>query len=608
MDKCKIKLLNCRIIGFLLLTLSLIWIIKTSSPINDAVMIAGTVIAFFAIIMLLGKIDVLQSFQTAKKTDLIFAGLFALLFTAMVGYSALFGSRLFAQENLLWKLFSFGVFLPAYIFSCFLLLLWVIQSILERADREHSSDKNTLWICTGVIALVSTLFFFASPNGLLFDDGVYIWEQGLYNAYSDWHPICFTLLVRLCSWIYPHPISFIVLQTLVWIFTQHLILRILNRHYGALACKIYCIASFALGVVAYKYIVYLYKDTLFSLAILAFSVCLLDYFKGHRGPCNFALLLTYGLMAALTRHMMIVPIAVTLCVIIVVELIEKFKADKKAWCYMTALLALLILSNSVIHSVAMKATDAEENSDYVAYTIPIYMLGAYAASGYEIDAETVELMERVMPVEEWETGYNQNIYWADTLTRSWGYIGSRIEILDESVSGGELIAANFRFFKDHPIYYVKSLLNTSSLLWEISRPDGYAEWFYAPFDNGVTAASLRDVEGYELTTTGATDIVTPVTTFASTMPIIYNITCRGGFSLFLILLMCYVLFRKGQGKIALVALPMLIIVLLLFLSMPAPDPRYILGIIEVAVLLLAISITVSKKEKQIKCSDNIIEY
>ncbi|MBE6577483.1 MAG: hypothetical protein E7653_05035 [Ruminococcaceae bacterium] len=602
MEISKGSFLKARMVGVPLLILSLIWMVKASYPINDAVMIAGTVIAVLSIALLLGKIDVLQLLRKGKRIDIVFSGLFTLLFTAMVGYSELFGSRLFASEGLVWKLLSYGVFLPIYVLSCFVLLLWVTQKAVYGFDGVRSPDKKTLWICTGVVAFVSVLFFLACPNGLLYDDGVYIWEQGLYHAYSDWHPVCFTLLVRLCSLIYPHPVSFIILQTVIWILTQHLILRILNRHYGALACKIYCVASMTLGIITYKYLVYLYKDPLFSLAILAFSACLLDYIKGHKGVCNFVLLVTYGLMAALTRHMMIVPVALTLVVVIIVELVQKWKTDKKAWCYLAAVLAVLLLLNSVVYNVAMKATDAEENADYVTYTIPIYMLGAYAASDYEIDPETVELMERVMPVEEWEAGYNQNIYWADTLTRSWGYIGPRIQILDENVSGGELIAANFRFFKSHPIYYAKSLLNTSSLMWEISRPESYAEWFYAPFDNGVTASSLREVEGYELVSTGATEVLTPVTTFASTMPVVYNVTCRGGFSLFLILLMCYLSFRKGHGKVALIALPMLTVVLLLFLSMPAPDPRYILGIIEIAVLLLAVTLTMKRKDKQ---SDDI---
>ena len=584
------------ILGTLSLFLAFFVVSSRSDGITDAGYLSATILTVFSLLLLFGKLQIVELLRQSKKADLFFVGFLACLLTVMISYKELFATGIFLSTNIAVKTLAYFVFIPMYLVACYLVLLYATNRLLNPKKQAYAPCMKTVWICTAVLSAVSFIVFLSCPNGLLYEDGSFMWEQALHNTYSDWHPICFILFVKLCSLIAPHPVFLMLVQTIAWSLTNHLILRILNRQCGKRACKTYAIFSLTMGIMAYKYVVYLYKELLFTMAVLGFCACLFDYTRGNRTWKTCLLLFVYGLIAALTRHMMILPIALTLFIVIISELIRKRKLiQKKMLVQLTVILALLLISNSVIHTSAMKLTNAEENADYVAYTIPIYMLGAYAASDFEIDNETVELMERVMPVDEWEQGYHQNIYWADTLTRQWGYIGSRIMILDEEITGKELIAANFRFFIDHPFYYVKCLSEISSLVWEISRPEGYAEWFYPMMDNNTEGPAYRPVEGYEEINTGFAAPLNSIFSFVYNTPVIYNIVCRGGASLFVILWMLYILFRKRNGMHMYCTLPTLIITMLLILSMPAPDPRYILIIIATAVLMLAIVCNIPAK-------------
>ena len=63
---------------------------------------------------------------------------------------------------------------------------------------------------------------------------------------------------------------------------------------------------------------------------------------------------------------------------------------------------------------------------------------------------------------------------ADTVSRSW-YV-SNISVVDELDLHGDIIYANWRYFRNYPLDYLSNFFNINSIVWEMSTPkDGY-EW------------------------------------------------------------------------------------------------------------------------------------
>ena len=214
--------------------------------------------------------------------------------------------------------------------SLYALILYVCHSLVESGDVEPKRKRLTVPVCTAIVTVASFAFFFACPDGLVYSDGVTVWSQALSGAYSDWHPIVYVLIVKLCSLVYSKTVSYILFQTLLWITVNYIVLRVLFKHHGSKACKIYVLVSLTFGIMAYKYIIYLYKDPLFCMSLLAFSALLYDFSRGSRSVGCFVGLSIFGLLAALTRHAMVAPLIVTLVVVLIAALVMSSKKRKAA--------------------------------------------------------------------------------------------------------------------------------------------------------------------------------------------------------------------------------------------------------------------------------------
>ena len=583
------------------LLLSIFMLLTPTSYNTDAPYICGVIFLAFSALLALGKVS-FKDFSNTCMKDKLFCGALTALLVVMIGISEIVKAKFLAEAHVALKIFLCILVFAYLLFSIYFLLLKVVKVLLEYGEKSSKQSKKTLIICILTVCITTLAFFIACPQGLVYSDGVSVWLQTQSNTYSDWHPIVFVLIVKLCSLIYNSTVSYVAFLSILWALTNSLVLCVLHRHHGDRACKLYVGISLTFGLIAYKYIVYVYKDPLFCMAMLGFFAYLYDFTCGRRKISVFVALLVYGLLASTARHAMILPIGITLAIAIICSVIAKFKnknnlhglSKKYTKRFLVILLVSLIVLNSTIHTIAMKTTQAEENPSYVAYTVPIHMIGAYAASGHEIDAETKELMERVMPIEEWANGYNSNPYWADTLSREWGYIGNRLDILKEEISGSELISANLRFFLAHPITYVRDLGKISSMVWQISRPDGFDEWYGPDFFNSSDSLYYL-IEGYELNPNGFTSILTSVLTFFKKVPVLSNITCRGGVALFTLILCAYVMWRKHCGAKLLFMIPAFILAALLILTLPAQDPRYMLWAIELATFTVPITACMKNK-------------
>lgn len=551
-------------------------------------------VLLFLIIACTRKFEIFGIFRQAKKSYYIAGGILTALYLIMSPISSVFQLPCFIFS----RKTAFECFLVPFNWLFFLMapaaLLACILFGFEIADREKESReisaKRTLLFCSLIIGCISVAYAFAGYPGILHDDGVGIW-----NRFSDWHPFGYILITRFCFLIWANPFSIVIFQTILWIATNIFILYTLINYKNPKAAILYTVLSLTTGIMAYKYIPVVYKDVIFSMCFLGFGVSLYRLLN-KISTSNFIFTAIYGVFSSITRHGAIVAVLVALAGVGILYLLRR---NSKLAVKFLAICAIPVVIVSGSIKIGINIAGIEKSPSYVTYTVPLFMLGAYAASGLEMSEDTVATMEKIMPLEDWEKGYESDKYWADTVSRTWGIVGDRIEEFEKQHLQGEVIKANWEFFSRYPLSYAKYFFDINSLVWEMSRPDGtYAEWLVNSFDNCSDRAENEYPQWYPAEHNVFRKILEPVTAVAFEVPLWRIFTYRGGINIWMLAYASVVVGRKDK-KLLLVVLPFFLYAAMLMFSLPAQDPRFILPFVEFATFFMPVAFLQDMKTTKI---------
>ena len=540
------------------------------------------------------KFRIFDIYAEAKKSEYVIAGIFAALFLVMsplsevvqLGCLRMTGKSVF---HCIFVPFAYLYFLVALI-ALYGVLLFALRYVRESAQQEKDGNKKTFWICFSLIAVISACFASAGYPAVLNSDGIGIWD---YN--SDWHTIGFVAFTKLCMTIWYNPFSIIIAQTIIWILTNYLILKTLREYKGDRAVILYTVLLLTVGLGVIKYLSTVYKDVVFSMFMLGYSISAYRLIKKVNGK-NLALLAVYASMASITRHMAVYVIAISTFALAIVYFVRRHPRVAVRICACCMVPAILVFTATRIYIVA---ADAEKSPSYVTYTIPLYMLGAYAASGLEMSEQTITMMEKIMPVEEWVEGYEKDPYYADENTRVWGVVGIRILEFDRLGLQGEVIRANLELFGKAPVLYLKTLFDINSLVWEMSRAEGtYNETVIVGFETRaweLVDASERYPQWYPSEPNALNKLLTPIAESIYNIPIWRILAYRAGIHNWMMLFACVVTWKRNK-ELLLLALPFLLYGCSLLISLPAQDVRYSFPFVEFSILFTVLVFFKDKKE------------
>lgn len=541
------------------------------------------------------KFHIFDIYAEAKKSEYVIAGIFAALFLIMSPLSEVvrLGCLTMAGKSIfrcIFVPFAYLYFVAA-LGALYGVLLFALRYVREGGQEEKDGNKKTFWVCFAAIAAVSACFAAAGYPAVLNSDSVGIWN---YN--SDWHTIGFVAFTKLCMTIWYNPFSIIIAQTAIWILTNYLILKTLREYKGDRAMVLYTVLMLTVGLGVIKYLSTVYKDVVFSMFMLGYSVSAYRLTKKVNGK-NLALLAVYAAMASVTRHMAVYVIAVSTLVLAIVYFVRRHPKIAVRICACCMVPAILVFAATRIY---IAVANAEKSPSYVTYTIPLYMLGAYAASGLDMSEQTVATMEKIMPVEEWAEGYEKDPYYADENTRWWGSVGWRIIEFDKLGLQGEVIRANLEFFKKAPVLYLETLFDINSLVWEMSRAEGtYNETVIVDFETRdweLSEASQRYPQWYPSGPNALNQLLTPIAESIYNIPVWRILAYRAGIHNWMILFACVVTWRRNKGLL-LLALPFLLYGCSLLISLPAQDVRYSFPFVEFSVLFTVLVFFKDKKAK-----------
>ena len=504
------------------------------------------------------------------------------------------------SENAFWHVLLLIALVPASFYILYRTMEWFCLPV-SPVKESSLSWLRALLVIEGLLFLFANFPFRPSP------DSADVYAHILSDTPRDWHTIAYHLYVwfsmrlgsRIFNWYSPFMADLI--QTVIWYIILFRLGTVLRRLYGGRAEKHWLVMN-AVMFIPLMYLGILYKDVIFSMCLLAFCGELLYLLSREKtDKANAAFLILFGMGASVFRHAMVVVIAATLIVVAVLFRKKRMPAPEAAAPrkLVKTVLAASLGFFLLLQGVGNFLLHMEKNPPYVKFTVPLYICGNIAAEHPELlEQEDVEMLEEVMPIETWQEAYNSNTYWADTVSRNWGVIGSAVDRIDNAY-GMRIVGLNARILLRSPGAWINALTRVTSIVWQIARPqDGY-EWSSAGYywlrddpnaDPNLCSADTGVKEALEKLEYGLGDI-----------PVVADIYYRGGIWVFLLILCGTVLILKKRVRILAAFLPPLLIFVLLMISCPSQDPRFVLPFTETGLLML---VTVRHEQPAETCPAN----
>ena len=595
------------LIGCLFLAAPLPQLVSGASLVSDAFYFS---LVSFAIAMLVcfkkafSDISLSFSCNKEKRIHYTFVAILSILFLLMLSITQLVSSSAFSFQALQdfygIKILSAGIFLwnciiylPCLFISVFISVDYLITysmnlSASAACDCDSKSFVKAFSIKKAMIPIILLTFaclFSTYPGIYMQDDVISVWEEVTENHLFDWHPIGYELFCKVCFYIYKSPFTVNVVQSFAWLLLNYQILKFLSEiQPKGKAARIYTAASIFIFT-PFLYLQVMMKDIVYSICLVAFTLQLFILLTKKSGKKTYVLLVLSGLGTALFRHAQMVPVMVTLLVLFIFCLKKKKEAVRGI---LASICAILALYTAIVPVLSFRILNATPNPAYATYTAPFAMIGAAAANGVTFDEKDTEILEQIMPIEDYAECYSK--YYLDDITRSWGKIGDRVWAFADAVEnqglGKELLRINAKLALTHPVIYITALLDASSIIWEIGRPvDSDGEW-------GVSSLT----ENYDLITYNSFYSFTkPWTSLTAQLPVYRDLCSRGGFALFAIVFSAALLILKKRSRELIAIVPILTVSLLLLITTPAQHTRYILQAIECALLIVPYSFFAEKK-------------
>lgn len=520
--------------------------------------------------------------------------LLSLLFLIMLSATQLLSSVPFSYNKLtqyytntfciiLLLTWNYMIYLPALIFST----IYSVHSLMSGSFSSDEKSNALPWnkisvkICIFLICITTFICLFSTFPGIYMqDDVISVWNEVTKNQLYDWHPIGFELFCKLCFYIYESPFTVNVVQSIAWILLNYRILQFLNKFPSAKhAIQFYTLASILIFT-PFVYLQVMMKDIMYSIFLVSFTLDLLIILQNKGTLKNFCFLILSGLGAALFRHAQLLPIMLTLFICVIFVMIKKNKHLLKKFAF--AMVSIIILYVCIVPIFSFHYLNARRNPSYTTYTTPMAMVGSAVANGIAFSEEDKEILERVMPLEKYGEFYNK--YYLDDISRSWGKMGDYVYNFESEVEnnnfGKELIRMNAKIVLSHPVTYITSLLDASSIVWEIGRPvDAGSEWGVHSLTENTELISYSSFYSF----------TKPLLQLTAQCPIYRSLSVRGGFALYSIIFSAAILCLKKRYMDLLPVVPIMIVSALLLITTPAQHTRYILQSIECALLIVPYS-------------------
>lgn len=400
---------------------------------------------------------------------------------ALYASFAAFGQRFFMEGNTRFHFSAPGLIYLVLGMIWFMPVTLCLLFVLEKlAEKSSSKAEKCSWrfflFCFGLYSLWMGLVFLAfRPGGFPPDSISQLFQAIGFEKIYDWHPalhtLCMRLILRLTGnramMIPAVQMMFFALLTAAWV--SFLVERGCPKWAGAFGGLIFLMLPnnvlTSVGAV---------KDFPYTLALMWCTLLLCRLMCGMEKDCGIMDMLKLGLSVFLVygfRHNGMVPAALCLIALVIIALRFREKLRLKPLIAALAAMAMIIVYKGPV----FKLFDVQPNTASP-YTTMLCAVASCINKGLPLSGETEEIMESVIPLDEWAKYYDQ---YQGHDRYIWDR-GEDAEFITDHIDAKMAFTAYFDALLKYPDVVIKDRLDGMDLMWNIRQP--YGSFNFRSFD------------------------------------------------------------------------------------------------------------------------------
>jgi len=342
---------------------------------------------------------------------------------------------------------------------------YLIFLLLNFAGSFKFSYEKSKPSRTWLLYMLPTLLFWGFSllvfwPGIMSNDSMYQWEQGVTGDFSDWQSAFHALILAFLMRIWYSPAVISILQIVLLALVVAWGLGAMESH-GIPRGILWAVSIiFALFPPNLMLTITLWKDTAYAIAFLWLSVILIQMALSNgdwiEKPLNWAALIISSLFISLFRQN---GAAVSFVTLFLLPLIFRRYWKALVICFASTIFLFTLIKGPLYSAIIPNRTSTGQTN-----LIYLHHIAAHLDSGTPISEADREYLEQFMPLEDWD-------YWCCYVgTISYDREFDRSSFLDNTSKNMHLA---FRLFMKNPWVDVKHMACAGELTWKFTNNQCY---------------------------------------------------------------------------------------------------------------------------------------
>lgn len=314
------------------------------------------------------------------------------------------------------------------VFAAFFIIVMLTygscRQLLARPARKQADIRplkaRPILFYAGCIALLHIPYLLAYWPGFIFGDSIDSINQALGNTgYSNHHPVAYTMIIQGCI-SFTHSLGFStttgcalysLLQTVIMTLSYSILIQWIMQRSGIR--KVWAIALVAVfGITPYiaTYSIAMWKDPLFSAAIVVITVLLFDLVatKGAIAKTSKAWIPLFAfesIVIVFLRSNGIAIEAILLASLLACAILNRKRSDCKMPTVVWAIPAIAIAASLLITGPIYNALGISPNEKVEGLGIPLNQMARVVAYDGDMSESDKEYMSSLLPLEQYQEVY-----------------------------------------------------------------------------------------------------------------------------------------------------------------------------------------------------------
>ena len=359
------------------------------------------------------------------------------------------------------------------IYAC----LFLFEYVVHRNAKRIYPDRGQIRIFRVTSFVILAAIFIIECAGMapanFTSDGVDQWIQALgYIPIYNYHPAIHTIFLRICSWIYPSPLSVTIAHGLLLSYIMSSILALFYKKGGRVVPLLLFGALIAVLPNTVAMITLISKNTLFAILMLWMVYLAFMMFEDVKvffeRPQMVLQLISVLAAAHMVRYnaFTVLPVVFGMLVYFSVRYWKMLKL-KPMLCMAATIALIWTIQGPVYDSFQVVRSKSDANAPLSPLTTPFVVA---LKCDIPLPEDTLEYLEKILPLDEYAKRYNpyRNILYFSEPQPNYS-----------AVTVTEAFQHYMRLLTDRPDIAIKDRLDQTNLLWDVFKHSGVPNDKYA---------------------------------------------------------------------------------------------------------------------------------